>query len=251
MRGHNLELDMLLRGIVMSRGDKGATISEMRSDYYHIIGEKWPLHQITTKEIVNYIINIDGLMMEQIPDGPCVWYIDDIGINISQEYDSNNNIVNEEHDSNNNVIEIEDSIVSNNQLSNSYVLPAPCGQRRIITSSFVNEPGQQISSSSIDTMRTYPIENGNMRKRNLSEHSPTILHSALKRPKMSASEQLLNEQNLSIHNRENGAPMIRQTTSTEIENSMLSRSDVHTDGGLVIDESLDTINVPQSNQLHV
>lgn len=83
MRSHNLELDMILRGIIMSRGDRGATIAEMRADYHDIKLEPWPLQYEKTNRIVGYLLQIDGLVMERLENGLCVWYIDDLG-NVSQ-----------------------------------------------------------------------------------------------------------------------------------------------------------------------
>lgn len=242
MRGHNLELDMYLRGIVMSRGELGATISEMRSDYYKLIGEPWPLVRYSTEQIIKYLMDIHGLMMEKFESGLCIWYIDDIGSNISREYDSNNNVV---------VIEDSVASVSNNQLAsnnNSYALPA-CSSRRIITSSFVNDHGPQVSASSADTLHIELIDNVN-RKRNLSEHSEHMpLHTENKRPKMLSPDKLaLNEQNLNFHNRKNGAnSMARQTTSTEIENSISIHSDLN--GCIAASEYLVPINEPESKDL--
>lgn len=63
---------MLLRGIVMSRGmENGATISEMRSDYYRIYGQQWPLFGKTTSQIIRYLMEIDGLVMYELDDGLC------------------------------------------------------------------------------------------------------------------------------------------------------------------------------------
>ena len=71
MRHHDLELDMLLRGIVMTRGENGATISEMRSDYYRIYGQQWPLQYKNTWQIISYLMGIDGLVMDKHEDGLC------------------------------------------------------------------------------------------------------------------------------------------------------------------------------------
>lgn len=71
MRHHNLELDMLLRGIVMTRGENGATINEMRSDYYQIYGQQWPLQHDSTHDIVGYLMEIDGLLMNREENGLC------------------------------------------------------------------------------------------------------------------------------------------------------------------------------------
>lgn len=71
MRYHNLELDMILRGIVMTRGENGATISEMRTDYYDITGEQWPLYHYRTQRIVKYLMEIDGFLMHKHENGLC------------------------------------------------------------------------------------------------------------------------------------------------------------------------------------
>lgn len=68
---HNLELDIFLRGIVMTRGENGATIAEMRSDYYKLVGEQWPLRRSRTHQIIKYLKEIDGLMMEEHDNGLC------------------------------------------------------------------------------------------------------------------------------------------------------------------------------------
>ncbi|XP_031626307.1 uncharacterized protein LOC116342729 [Contarinia nasturtii] len=223
MRHHNLELDMILRGIVMTRGEEGATICEMRADYFKIVGEKWPLYRMKTDKIVQYLMEIDGLMMEKQESGLCIWWIDDIGSSMnSREFDSNNN-----------VIVIEDSTVANTTNShaamtnnNSYAIPA--AQRRMANSSFVSEThAQHVSATSSDLLHIEPIENGNdkNRKRNLSQDRNNNDNN--KRPRLLPENGLLlNEQNLHIHNRNNGPNLIdKKITSTEIENSISIHDD--------------------------
>lgn len=91
MRSHNLEVDMLLRGIVMSRGDDGATIAEMRADYFEIKQEPWPLQYQSTDRIRKYLMQIDGLVLYREASGLCIWYIDDLGNVTHQQQDQNNN----------------------------------------------------------------------------------------------------------------------------------------------------------------
>lgn len=82
---HQLELDMIIRSIVMSRGISGATISEIRSDYFDVICKPWPLRILTTDQIIEYLSEIDGLIAEKIEDGPFIWYINDSAENITAE----------------------------------------------------------------------------------------------------------------------------------------------------------------------
>lgn len=66
----------IIRGIVISRGDTGATIAEMRTDYKQLVCEDWPLHNRSTDEIEKYLNNIEGLSSIQLEDdGPFVWFI--------------------------------------------------------------------------------------------------------------------------------------------------------------------------------
>lgn len=171
-----------------------------------------------------------------------IWYIDDLGSNVS------------EHDSNNNVITVESTVATvseNNQPAhnNSYAIPAP--RCRIITSS-VREHAQGVSSTSTSTDHTLLIEsmeNGGNLKRNLSQNSH-IEQSTEKRPRMMPPNGLaLNEENLDIHNRENGASsMVTQTTSTEIEKS-ISIPNILINGSIVPNDYIAPIKEPIDNQL--
>lgn len=234
MRRHNLYLDMILRSIVMTRGESGATIGELRSDYYKITGEPWPLdrmnrtNRVNSKQITKYLMEIDGLMMEELETGLCIWYIDDIGSNVSEQTSeqASEQASEQELDNNNNIIVINDTSVAmtsaldNEQPANSvsYAIPPP--RRRIVSSSFVNANGQGVSLSSSDSMLIEPLQNGNPCKRTLSQGSESQ-HNEQKRQKLLPPGRLpLNEKNLDIHNRKNGAnSMLKQTTSTEIGNS--------------------------------
>lgn len=171
-----------------------------------------------------------------------IWYIDDLGSNVS------------EHDSNNNVIAIESTVATvseNNQPAhnNSYAIPAP--RRRIITSS-VREHAQgnpESTATSNDTLLIESIETGGHLKRNLSQDSH-IEQSTEKRPRMMPPNGLLlNEENLDIHNRENGASsMVTQTTSTEIEKS-ISIPNILINGSIVANEYIAPIKEDINKQL--
>lgn len=66
----------IIRGIVISRGDAGATIAEMRTDYKQLVCEDWPLYKKSTDEIENFLNDIEGLSSIQLgPNGPFVWFI--------------------------------------------------------------------------------------------------------------------------------------------------------------------------------
>lgn len=71
---HNQKFDMIIRGIVMTRGERGATIEEMRSDYFEMVGEQWLLKRRKTESIVSYLNEIGGLMLEKMDTGLCIWY---------------------------------------------------------------------------------------------------------------------------------------------------------------------------------
>lgn len=72
---HSLKLDAIICGIIMTRGESGATISEIRSDYFDIVCQHWPLRWNTTDQIVQYLMEINGIVAERIEDGPYVWYV--------------------------------------------------------------------------------------------------------------------------------------------------------------------------------
>lgn len=243
MYPHKLKLDMILRGIVMTRGENGATIDEMRSDYEEIFLEQWPLHILETKQIVNYLLEIDGLMMEKLNSGLCIWYIDDIGSNISdRDMDANNNVVVTIADT------LSDATASssdngNEPTNNSYSIQPPCNTRRMVTSSFVNEH----AVSSAETLNfNETIENGHdvlSKKRKLSI-SNEMIGSPEKRLKSITSKPLpLLEKNLDFHNRNSGANgMVKQITSTEKENSILIHNGTN---GMEVDIEIDALHVPE------
>lgn len=244
---HQLEFDMILRGIVMSRGESGATISEIRADYFDVVCQPWPLRRSTTDQIVQYLMEIDGLMAERLENGPYIWYIDDIGASLSEREatDSNNN------DIYNSVTMETVSDNTQNAANSSYSLAPP--RARQTTPSFVsgNNSGSTItSSSSADTPLMDSVQKEN-RKRNLSDGNDSMRNftSAQKRQRLSARDRLpLIEKNLDIHNRHNGASsMAKKITSTEIENSISVQSE--SNGCLATADYIEPIQAPLSNQL--
>lgn len=69
-------MDYLICGIVFTRGADGATISEIRSDLYALTeSECHRLHR-QTDEIVDYLNQLPGLVMETLPSGAYVWLAD-------------------------------------------------------------------------------------------------------------------------------------------------------------------------------
>lgn len=229
MRGHILELDMILRGIVMSRGENGATISEMRSDYYEITSEQWPLRSLPTSRIVQYLLQIDGLMMEKLENGLCIWYIDDIG-NVSERLHASNN-------NNNIIIEITDtstideSITDNGHSDNncSYNLKPPA-KPNILTSSFLNARRAAPISSDVSSIVLDKNQENVNKKRRFSQHSPhnDSASDGNKRQRNFVPKKMpLNETNLSIHNQHSGSNMIKKTTSTEVENSSSAQNGIN------------------------
>lgn len=253
MLRHNLKLDMILRGIVMTRGECGATIDEMRTDYFNIFYEPWPLKGQNTNQIVQYLIQIDGLMMEKYDSGLCIWYIDDIGSNISdRDLDSNNNVVTTVVDDSS-VTLASLSVNSNEVPINSYAIAPPCIPKRMVSSSFVSEHQQHGVSSTTSDIFIESHENGHNKsgtKRQLSQDSVTV-ETPLKRMKPVGVNLPLIEKNLDIHNRNSGAnSMIKHTTSTEKEVSILVQGD--TNGSIdVIDcnEYVGPIREPVAKQL--
>lgn len=241
-----MELDMILRGIVMTRGEMGATIGEMRSDYYDMIGESWPLHRMNSKQIIKYLVSIDGLMMEQLDTGLCIWYIDDIGSNVSEQGSDNNN---------NNIIVINDTSVAmtsaldNEQQANSvsYAIPPP--RPRIVSSSFANANGQAVSlsSSTSDSLLIESLVNANC-KRTLSEDSVSQQIEQKRQKLLKPGRLPLNEENLDIHNRYNGAnSMLKQTTSTEIGNPITTKCDLNR--CIMANDYIAPIKAPEENRM--
>lgn len=241
----------------MSRGENGATIGEMRTDYYNIVCEPWPLSELKTEQIIKYLMEIDGLMMEKHDTGLYIWYIDDIGSNISDQYlDSNNNVVvSVSEDRTAEMVTLSD-FSSQGAPNNSYAIQAPRMRRRMVTSSFVNEAGTGIASSSSNDLLIESIETvseGNNLKRQLSKDSNEYMRNAEKRKKMMQPPVRLPliEQNLDIHNRNSGANGLnKQATSTEIENSMFIGSETNDCIGVIdSNDYIAPIQGPQSNGL--
>lgn len=67
-------IDYLICGIVFTRGANGATISEIRTDFYDVALQNcYRLHR-STGEIVNYLNSLPGLVMDVLPSGAYVWF---------------------------------------------------------------------------------------------------------------------------------------------------------------------------------
>lgn len=222
MTTHDLKFDMILRGIIMTRGENGATIGEMRDDYFLLTSKSWPLFFSPTKKIIKYLLQIDGLIMEKSTDGLCVWYIDDIGNDLSEQLqDSNNNnsncVATATDDSSTGMRGATDNIQNGNYSSCTSSLPVPCKRQKLSTSST-----GETSLHFIDT-------NGPVRKRNYSLHSSDIVH----QPSGKRPHQLeaLNQENVSIHNQHNGTNnMTKKSTSTEKES--LSNAQIGMNGSI-------------------
>lgn len=141
---HNLEFDMIIRGIVATRGEEGATIAEMREDYFEIVCEKWPLQGVHHRAIIGYLMELEGLVMVKHPNGACIWYVDDLG-NISErinQRDANNNEVITVSDVS--TIESVTEISSNN--NSSYALPT----------------APRVQSSSLSDFRSLPSSSASL-----------------------------------------------------------------------------------------
>lgn len=212
---HNEEFDMLIRGIVATRGNDGATIDEMAHDYFEICCRKWRLHRLRTHQIVRYLCEIDGLIMVKenvYNDGwipTCIWYIDDLG-GISerlsqQEQDFNNNdIVN----------------TSANNRSNSYSLvPAPRIESNASSSlSNTNTSVSQLASS-IEILES----NSQKRRTENVDEQKRPRHEVMLRQE---NRLPLLQENLEIHDLRSGSKsQPRKTTSTEVE--CASSNDFH------------------------
>lgn len=216
MRGHSLELDMILRAIVMTRGETGATIGEMRSDYYHIKEEPWPLQFQPTNRIIDYLHHIDGLIMERARDGLCVWYIDDLG-NLSHQLQDYNN--NNSGQSNKNIVTVNSSgesaliIDQSRSEGSSNFLSRSLSKSKSTNAS--TESGVRFVSTTTDNNNNSRA-NSNKMKRTTVDHAPaTIIN---KRPRL---EKLipLSKVNLSLHDKCTRVESVvaMKTTSTEVE----------------------------------
>lgn len=225
---HNFEFDMIIRGIVATRGEEGATIAEMQDDYFEIVCEKWLLQGINHRAIIGYLRGIDGLVMLREPNGPCIWYVDDLG-NISErlnhlQCDSNNNeIINI---SNLSTFESAREI-SSNRNSSSVLSTEPSSQSEL--SSLIGLPSTNESASIIiiDTSNeVQEVENSQKRHISLGS-SHESFHKNIKRQRNTSFNQMnLIEENLETHNLHVGPNIIcKKTSSTEVECS----SSVHLD----------------------
>lgn len=217
MRSHNLELDMILRGIIMSRGDRGATIAEMRADYHDIKLEPWPLQYEKTNRIVGYLLQIDGLVMERQINGPCVWYIDDLGNVSNRTQDDNNN----NNQTNNNVITISSLELSDGTSDRSR---SDCqfydqSQKTAKKTDASIESGIRL----ISTSSNIKLPDARRKKHGPAPAKPSSeLHTVpIKRLRsLTPTRAALSEVNLGIHDeRTKSKGIAKKTTSTEVENT--------------------------------
>lgn len=74
MNAHDKEIfDLIIRGIVLTRGADGATISEIRRDYMEMVGDQWPLADYLDSEIIGYLNKISGIYMDKWDNGAYIW----------------------------------------------------------------------------------------------------------------------------------------------------------------------------------
>lgn len=231
MRGHNLELDMILRAIVMTRGENGATIGEMRSDYYHIKLEPWPLQFQPTNRIIDYLLHIDGLLMERTSSGLCIWYIDDLGNFSNQIVDWNNN---DSGQTNRNIITVNSSsgdfMISEHSRSGSSSHFLSRSRSKSKSTDVSGESGVRFMSRTTDNNNNSK-PNANHFKRISDRPSSGMIDS--KRPRV---EQLipLSEVNLGIHDEctRIDCDVAKKTTSTEVETASSQNASLHLQSSL-------------------
>lgn len=205
---HNYEFDMIIRGIVATRGEEGATIAEMRDDYFEIVCEKWPLQDVHHRAIIGYLMELEGLVMVRVTNGPCIWYIDDLG-NVSERLNQHQCDAN-----NNDIIAVSDVSTGENviEISGSSTISAQS------TSSSLN--GFNPLPSTITDTSADVQENDKSRKRHISfSSSHESFHNDTKRQCNKSFDRInLIEENLEIHNIQVGSNGIcKKTTSTEVE----------------------------------
>lgn len=68
--------EFIVKGIILSRGESGATIAEMRSDYNNLLNEPWPLADFTTYEKIVYLSKMDQINYIKSETGAYIWYVD-------------------------------------------------------------------------------------------------------------------------------------------------------------------------------
>lgn len=210
----------------MTRGENGATIEEMRTEYFRMFGELWPLKKARDcEDIVSYLRGINGLMMERQECGLCIWFIDDIGSNLSdRQMDSNNNVdVSNQPDSSGEIQSNSDGSVDplmRRRMVTSFVggntMPPSLSSSSTITAAVTVASSESMNSSGTIENACQPME----AKRKLSHGNGSHVE---KRVKSTETDRLpLIEQNLNIHNWNSGANGVAKqvTTSTEKENSI-------------------------------
>lgn len=230
MASHNQKFDMIVRGIVMTREENGATIEEIRSDYFQMTGEPWPLKCRQTGSIVSYLKEIDGLMMEKLDTGLCIWYIDDMGSSLRyQRVDSNNNTnvaVNQSDgggDVRNDCHSCVDPLVRR-QITTSFV-SGNTGASMSTTTTTTSEAITASTSTASETLEENECESNELKHKSPHDDRYPLGEKRVKGNETDPTNQMpLNEQNLSLHNWNSGASGVSKqvTTSTEKENSMLA-----------------------------
>lgn len=218
---HNAELDLMLCGIVATRGKHGATITELRNDYYKAVEVPWSLRKYDTNRIIRYLNEIKSLVMVENENGTCIWYVND-GANPSERL---------AQDSNNNDVIIGSDVSAINPATdgstNSSYMIKPISRAMRATSS-VKDKSSIVSNNSVSMRSLDPIQVNHGKKRNPSANSsllngsvPDVIPSSRKRQCIDrgrpASRMPLIQENIDRHNRRNGFKSDQAvTTSTEV-----------------------------------
>lgn len=248
---HNRKFDMLLRGIVMTRGENGATIEEMRTDYFRMFGEHWLLMGNTLAETVSYLIDIDGLMMEKQSSGLCIWYIDDIGSSmIERHIDSNNNgTVAGQSDDSNGFVDPQrrrQMLTSSSFVRGNTVPPSVSSSTATESSSTMSATAEESSQSTEVIDDIQPIENAcepATTKRKLSQGNCSHVEKRMKAT-TEPDRVPLNEKNVNIHNWNSGPNgIVKQVTTSTVkgENSLLNGAT--NEVGIDVIEGIDGIEI--------
>lgn len=136
--------EILIKGIIVSRGEDGATIAELRNDYAQLTLDTWPLADYTTFDIIKYLLSIDQVYYEKSESGAYIWYVR--GVNMPMEMEKGTEMVTE----------------------TSYKLPppAPCNKAHAAV--------QQMDKILSDTLLIQSIEKSNQAKRAASSSKQEI-----------------------------------------------------------------------------
>lgn len=84
---HRRDFDMILRGIILSFGDDGATLKDITTTYEKLMYKKLPMHWKTHDELNQYIGLIDNVCMQLRNGGLAVWYVEETDHSSSSETD--------------------------------------------------------------------------------------------------------------------------------------------------------------------